>query len=143
MRREDHRPRRGREQGDRDERHRAAEARTENEVRECDCDDREDGDRRGREERAVVDRDDDGDDVDVEGRIGRAGARRQTHRAYVAVEDVVRDAQRDRLVVVERHEPEVPQPQPGGEREDCDHACRFPAQSARPHQMPVVIGRRR
>ena len=120
---EEHRPRRSCEQGNRDERHRAPEARTENEVRECDCDDRNDGDRPGREEDTVVNRDEDGDDVHVEGRVGRAGARRQADSADVAVEDVVRDPKRDRLVVVKRHETEVPQPQPGGEREDRDHAC--------------------
>ena len=87
-----HRPWRGREQRDRDQRHRDAEARTDKDVRERDRDDRQDGDRHGREDEAAVNRDEGGDDVDVEGRVGCAGARGQTDRAYVAVNDVVRDA---------------------------------------------------
>ena len=66
----------------------------------------------------------DGDDIDIQGRVGRAGARGQSDRADVAVEDVVRDAQCDRLIVAVARKPEVPQAQPGGEHDDRNYGCR-------------------
>jgi hypothetical protein len=113
-----HGPRRGREQRRRDERDDSTEPRTHHHVGERDRCERQDGDRHGREQHAVVDADDESDDVDVERRVRRAGARGETDGADVALDDVVGDPERDRLVVVELCEPEMPEAEPGRERDE-------------------------